>query len=175
MITAMSPIAQDATAETYQDIQKLIYKTIWKFLKTHEGDFDEMASVANFTFMRAYLSHDESRASFVTWFHIKMNKAFLELWRGNCRRALFNLPLEESTTTPGRPFIELLSELSHDAQTIVELLLELPESLQEDILKKGTHTLHVKPALRSYLKTFFGWNEKHIIETFREIAEVIND
>lgn len=175
MITAMSPMVKDGITETYQDVQKLICLTIWKFRAAHGGDFDEMMSVANLTFMKAFLSHDPDQASFVTWFHIKMNKALLELWRGNCQRAKFNLPLEDSPAKSSRPFCELWSELSNDARTIVELLLELPESLQESILEKGTHTLHVKPALKTYLTTFFGWSKKHITQTFQEIAEVIND
>ena len=167
MIAVMDPIA-----ETYQDVQKLIHHAAHRFQRAHGGEMDEMVSVANLTFMKAFISHDESKASFITWFHIKMNKAFLELWRGNCRRA--HDPLPEVSVKPDRAFCELLLDLSHDARTIVELLLELPDTLQENILEKGPAPLHVKPALRIYLKTFFGWSDTHVLETFREIAEVVN-
>ncbi len=174
MSVAICLIGPDAITETYQDVQKLICDTAWKFQRAHGGDFEEMTSIANLVFMKAFLSHDANRASFVTWFRLKMEKAFLEMQRGDCQRAHFNLPLEDRPTRPIRPFVELLSELSQDAQTIVELLLEFPDTLQEGILKKSPHPCHVRPVLKAYLKTFFGWSDKHVVDTFREIAEVIS-
>lgn len=178
MIATANLMTQDAAAATYQDVQNLIRHTVWKFQRGHGGDFDDLFSRANVIFMEAFFSHNENKASFPTWLCFKIRKGFLEMEREGCKKRLPRADLDdvigERSTGPPRPFCEVLSELSNDAQTIVELLLELPEGLQDSMLKHGTHPRHSQAALRVYLKTFFGWTETHVIDTFREIVEVIH-
>lgn len=169
---------RESMTETYQDVYKLICHIVWKFQRANGGDFEEMKSIANMTFMDAFFSHDESKASFPTWLQIKIRHSLLERMRESCKReksTVGDKSLEDQFVIYHRPFWELTEELSHDAQTIVELLWELPETLQDTMLEKGTHPRNARAALRLYLKTFFGWTEKHVVETFAEITEVIND
>jgi len=177
MTPTSSLIMKDALTETYQDIQNLIYDTVWKFKRANGGDFDDMISTANVIYMEAFFSYDASRASFSTWLHTKVWKGLLEYQRQTLMRSWqqTGIDLKDMPTPSVIPFCELLSELSRDARTIVELILELPDNVEQEALSKGTHPCHIRAALRLYLQTFLGWSEAHVVQTFQEIAEVIND
>ncbi len=178
MIAAANLMTRDARTETYQDIQNLIYDVVWKFKRAYGGDFDEMISKANMIFMEAFFSHQQKKASFSTWLHDRLwwglmdhyRKTRLEKDRVETRESLEDIPAPIFM-----PFCELISELSQDAQTIVELILDMPQSVEQAALAKGTHPRNIRAALRSYLRVFLGWSEEHVVQTFQEIAEVIND
>lgn len=178
MIATPNPITNDAITETYQDIQNLIYDVVWKFKKAHGGDFDEMVSEANVIYMDAYLNHNPNRANFTSWLYRKLIWGLSERHRTlllkNHREQTSGEMYEFSSPTVRRPFYELLTELGQDARTIVELILEMPEVMEQNALSNGTTPRNIQSALHIYLKTFFGWTEKHVLDTFREIAEVIN-
>ena len=176
-------ITLDATTETYWDIKNLIFDTVWKFQQRYGGDFDEMVAEANLIYIQAFLSHNPNKSQFSTWLRFILWKGLIDFKRF-IREENKHIKIEHfeeienfySYPAPLYiPFWDLVSGLSDDAKTIVQLILEPPEIMQSAALKKGTAPCNVKRALRIHLSYILGWSANQIKESFAEITAVIND
>jgi len=176
-------ITLDATTETYFDIQNLIFDTVWKFQRQNGGDFDEMVAEANLIYMKAFLSHNPNKSQFSTWLRFALWKGLIDFRRFireenryiNIKHfeEIENFHLYPASTYI--PFWDLISELSDDAKTIVDLILEPPEIMQSAALRKGNAPCNIKTALRTHLSYVLGWSANQIKNSFQEIAAVLND
>lgn len=170
----INTLKHNALTETYIDVEKLIYATVWKFKRKFGGDFEELVAEANFIYVLAFDSYKESRAAFTTWL------CFC-IWRGLQNHIRFIreknkytkiLPLEQC---PNREFViekpsfffEMLDEFGEDSKTIIKLVFNPPEELK----KESNHSFKVD--IRIYLSTKFGWTGRRIKESFEEIGKVI--
>lgn len=159
----------------YEDVEKLIFKTIHEFLSRYGGDFDELKSRANVAFMQAHRTHDASKGAFSTWLRFNLWHAFLDDIRGNCNR---NRRLEPASLEllPARDFSwrRFALELSDDAQTVLRLIFDddAPRIIVKEADNRGGKPKDIRTTLRDYLSGM-GWTAQQVSDAFREIKEAL--
>ncbi len=176
-------ITLDAATETYFDIKKLIFDTVWKFQQQNGGDFEEMVAESNLIYMKCFISHNPNKGQFSTWLRFHLWHGLIDFRRfiREENKYITIQHIEEIENfhlypAPAHiPFWDLLSELSDDAKIIVSLILEPPGIMQSAALKKGTAPCNIKTALRIHLSYILGWSANQIKESFEEITSVLND
>ncbi len=176
-------LGQDALTETYQDVEKLICKTVWEFIESYGGDFQELQAEANFTFVKSYQSHQPSRSKFPTWLRNNIWYTLLNFKKG------FMYPIRHNKKIEYVPFIhpessfhekdenwltDLMDELGNDAIEIVNLFLDIPESVQEAAMDAGGSGDKIRSNMRRYAKENLGWTARRVRETFSEIKEAVH-
>jgi RNA polymerase sigma factor (sigma-70 family) len=70
--------------ETYDDVKKLIYHTVWGVVRKHGGDFDDFLSEANEVFLTAYADFDGS-CPFSNWLRQCIVYQLLDCVRNRCQ------------------------------------------------------------------------------------------
>jgi len=187
---------RDAYAETYEDVEALIWHAVLNFNRRHGGDVEEQISIANLMFMEALERHEQDRSSFVTylvwkiwWMLMKdLNKqiqrqaarpAIMQRWPHK-RGALLEgaadddgvFDINEITDRPDRtPFDAemFMDAASEDAQQVLQMALEFEDELKQEARSK-TRTL--RSTLRNALCKL-GWTMDRITESFGEIREAL--
>ena len=175
-------LEMDAVTETFYDVRKLIYGTVWQFQKQHGGDFDEMVAEANLIYIKAFMSHNPSKGKFSTWLCFCLGKGLID-FRRFIREENRYVSIEhfedwgeyQIQTPPRSTFLELINEVSSDTKTIIDLLMEPTNELQTALMKKKSVKYYHKQALRAHLTSVLGWSNSRIKESFQEIVEVLND
>lgn len=86
MSSANSAVFAGLMNETYQSVERMIWRIVNSYHKKHGGDLEELKSVANLAFTEAVYSWNESKGKFTThvWTQIKfalMNEA-TSLYKG---------------------------------------------------------------------------------------------
>ncbi len=186
--------------DTYQDVQKLIYQQIHQ-QKKRGGDFEELLSEANLSFMGAYHGYEDNRgAQFSTYVGFCLKMDFLTQARKLASRQaqidrakliLPNLPRYETATDVGEygertvDFVPaskpdafdrdgFLDQLSEDAAMVATMALEPNKKVTKlAILQGGDEKPHcVKRAIIDFLKDL-GWCAERIRESFEEIKSAI--
>jgi len=173
-----------AIEETYFDVEKMLCQLSWKYARLWGIDYNELRSVANVAFMDAYKSWNAERASFITHLYYSVTYRLTDFRTQHVRhvarfksglRKISN-PQEEVgfESVPDRvphPIVELLSQISDDAKTIVQLVADLPEDLAfiARLKKRGK----AKRELWRYIKNHWGWSLPRTMAAFTEIQELI--
>ncbi len=174
----LSSVNLGASAETYGDVEKLIYRLAWKAVRRYGGEFDDYVSAANEAFAEAYASYDASRgASFPTWLWWKV--------KGTISGEVHQSKLQERTVAsgedidldvlPGRSRFDLdvfKSELSYDARQVVTMVVESPHEIW-DLLHHQDIGSCVRGGLTRRLRDV-GWTVARIAESFSEIREALS-
>ncbi len=172
-----------AATETFHDVQGLIYWTVSKFKEQYGGDFDDLVSEANLIFTELYSGEgrafvqqgNRSFSSALHWLisHQLLDQLRYRAFRNNrCRVSCREILPEKTQNNHGSWLVDLMDELSDDARTIVEIVLETPDSilrLEMDDFKDG----HPKTCIKKYMQTL-GWNMSRIKRTFQEISEALS-
>jgi len=161
----------DSKTETYRDVERMLCGLCHGAVRITQGalPFAEAASAANEAFIDAYVTHDPRRAKFVTWVYHRVRWALIDLvdrWKRRPDKAqedgreLRKLPARSSGWLQ-----TVLSDLGDDAQLMVGMVVELPESYAENA---GAAARVVKLSLR-----LLGWPVARIIEAAAEVREAI--
>lgn len=167
-----------AAEQDYRGVEKLIRKLVHDFHYRHGGDLLELESTANLAFWQAYLSYDPSKAKLTTWCQWKVWKALLSHLRTTIKEQ-GRFPLDTDALLeeiPQRQRIhsrELVKDLSNDAQTIANLLLDTPYDLRclvAEIGKGTTENFHT--AIARLLRRM-GWAWCRILDASHEITEAL--
>ena len=172
MIAMNIPQAAD---ETYEDVRKMIYKMANDAVHKHGGDFDEYVSAGHEAFMDAYVSYKpEHETAFSTWLWWKIRGAITGTikkqykWR---ERLDAQQAVEDVTHVDRFTLQAFTTDLSDDARTVVELLMQTPE--------EAIGLLHAKHTGRRTRTELFRklrglrWTVLQIADSFREIREAL--
>lgn len=193
--TTLTPAAQAIASETYEEVKRLIYHTVWSVVRQYGGDFDELMSEANVAFLDAYESFDGS-SSFSSWLR-------LNVW-GKCVDAVRNrldeqrrykrvkddtrsgIPVQFTADSDGLAegipdrscsgwkIGGMFEELTEDAALVVKLTLETPAELEAVVRAKGGQPRNLRSSIRNYLAEM-GWTACRIAESFNEVRRVLAD
>lgn len=195
-----TPLNRSAIASTHVDVEKMLFKLAWGAQHRWGGEWDEWESSAAVGYLIAFRSFDPGRgASFITWCWWSVVYQLRAHQERRCRNRLRTNTLHDhedddrdninAAAIPDRPksFLALLVEdLSEDARTIVQLVVDTPGELVE-LLRQQDHTKKtgISPEARSrrmkvrrkrvlvdYLKRS-GWSLGRIVSGFDEIQEAI--
>lgn len=170
----MSAFAKYAAAETFADMERLIYYTVHEFVRKYGGQFEHWIEYAGIAFMTAYHKYDPSLGMtfasyvrFVLWHHL------LDVRRRAARYHARDSqePLDELHAPPVFDRISFLDELSRDARKVVNLILATPPGLSKEIgsVKKPWM---IRSVLRRHLRAL-GWTTERIAESFSEIRRAL--
>lgn len=170
---------QDLYSETYNKIERMIDSIVWKFQIKYGLPFDELKSEANYQFMIAYNSYNDSKnLKLTSWLYRQICHQLLNFVKESFKEQIktsideITYPLLNKSignfTTP----IELLDSCGEDAKTIIRLIWNPPiQLLLPDF--KGKSLCHTKNEIREYLRSI-GWKDARIKKSEKEICEVIH-
>lgn len=168
---------------TYPLVDDLLWKLVFKFVRKHGGDRDEVRQNAEYQFVQAIHKYEPRRGPIENWIKFFVYRELQSDDRTERRRAhllprskdvvLEDLPGDELSLSP---LEDLLCRLGEDAATIVRLVFETPKQVEEDIKRrdetKGVSPTNIRTALRSYLRGV-GWAASRISESFGEIRAAL--
>lgn len=175
-----------AITETYEDVERLICKTVWDFIRRYGGDFDELLSEANIGFLKAYDAFDSTKGQFSTLLVVT-------IWRRLCHtfeikdrerhRGGVSLDSETkngplSTTIaakqPRRFSLDEFTEgFADDAKYVLNMILNAPSDFEMIVNSKGGEARNWRSSLKSHLYDI-GWTATRIAETFQDIAAALS-
>lgn len=154
-----------AATETYQDVQRLLYKLAHKAARRYQLPFEDMLSEAHRCFMLAFGKYDGSRgASFVTYVYFVVHHQLATSAQKESPHRNHLEVKEEicGTVDPEGSFVgDLIASLDSDARMVVELLLRPPEELSRshgDVGVSRPH--HLLSSLRAWLQSHEGWSKE---------------
>lgn len=177
-------LRKEILAETYQDMQKLIYANAWDFWRIHGGDIDDLISQSMLIFIEACDTHNSDRAQLSTWISFKIKKGLLSYLR---KRNKLHVQIDvrffdmfsfeknnKAYRVDNRYFsvTELIDEMGQDAHLILQLFFEIPKDVMVQIRNSHSNVCHVQAALRNRLYNRLrqlGWTKKRIKKAFDEI------
>lgn len=180
-------------AETYEDVKRLIYKTVFQFQMKYGGEFSELISEGDLSYLKAIRSYQKEKSQFQTWLRLKVWDGLLELHRrrgidatrfqATCMERMgLNQHIttdssgeETPVTSPVDSLHVRIQDLSDDAIFTIHLAIE-PE--MESVLKtkeyyRYTGPTHKRRAIRRYLRQSMGWNVRKIDRVFQEVQEAL--
>ena len=162
-----------ACDETYQDVEKLIYRLAWNAVDRYGGEFDEYVSAGHLGYMKAYQTHDPSRGAFTTHLWHCVVNAITDVRRAKERDGRQSLLGDGDEKLPARNGFDLgrfLTELSEDAKLMVRAVVDSPGDLT--LLLRTTSTRQIRRGLYQMLKSV-GWSPARIIEYQQEVREAL--
>ena len=172
-------VTLDARTEAYADVKGIIYQVVHKFCSRHKADFDEMLSIANLAFCECWPRYDSNKARFTTHVYLRVYYAMLETCRKNKRRSevfqFVETDASELSTARKECFVvDLLDELSTDARTIVNIVLNGRETSHVMQNSQCNNTAaSTKNAIAKVLNEI-GWSTARVIESFMEIEHALS-
>ena len=172
-----------AISDTYDDVERLILSTCHRFQRRFGGDFDDLASEANFAFLRAYETFDESKGFEFSTYLVTViwnrltDLSYYEDRRKGIRGMSIDCENEEGNRYSGliedksvAKFAreEFYEHLSADAQMVARLTLDSPKEIADIAMAKGNEDRNWRSTIRNYLYDL-GWSAGRIAESFNEI------
>lgn len=180
----MNAVAQqEAIAITFEEVKLLIWDTCHKFYRRYgnlNGTVEELFSLAQLSFMKAYHSYTKTTASFATWVRWYIWHELLEYQRGDMRRnkAAKVTPtdmVENDNFIANQSnfkMIDFVDGLSEDAKMVVNLVLDPPDGLAAAMRKRGPGDGRTKLSIEQFLLGF-EWDSIKISEVFSEISTAL--
>ena len=165
--------------EAYEQVKNLIYDTVWKFKRRYGGDFEELLSDANYHFIEAWNDYDPDYGTKLSTF--VRNAIWFNLIDQLRRKAtrdrhimVSSVTIENQgyTQTRNDPIGDLADELTEDAKTVLELVLNSPAEISAAIWTKGGQPRNFRSCIRTYLQRL-GWTAARVTESFDEIRQAI--
>jgi len=156
-----------AVAETYGDVEKMLYRMAWTAVEKWGGEFNEWLSEANLAYMNAYHKYDRSKgASFITWlWHVVYHTLHDRHLKNHKHQDATALDLFEVPNRTPPLISRVFSEVSDDARVVVMLLLDVSP-------RSARNPAKVRIFLWQQLKAI-GWTVARVSESFDEIREVL--
>lgn len=165
-------LQENAAAETYGDVERMLDKLCWDHVRRWGGDFDEWRSVANMAFVRAFAAHVPARGQFITLVHCCVRNALRNETRARTRREAAlstneDMDRFEESTHRG---VHWMDEMTTDAQLVARMVLDTPRELVEATL--GHRVDDILGGLRFALSQA-GWGQGRATDAFNEIREAL--
>lgn len=176
--------------ETYEDVEKLIYHTVWGFISSHGGDFDELCSIANQVFMDVYNGgwQPDKGTTFTGFLALCITRRLQDNYWNEKRHQMASLDYSNecsyddgtfgSVSSAGEVedyrcstkfnFSDFTEEMSEDAKTVVKLVLETPAELTEVAMGKGGDPRNWRSTIRDFLCSI-GWSYERVSKSFNEV------
>ncbi len=176
-------LRKEVLTETYEDLQKLVYKTAWEFWKSHGGDIDDLIAQANLIFIDAFDTYDsECGTELSTWVVSSVWYKLLGYVRkenGDRPHTQIDKVFVETFPTANKNFsvLELIDEMTQDAHIVLRLFFETPRDVVVDLLDTKKRMFYVQRAMQKRLKNRLrqmDWSARRIKEAFGIIKRVIN-
>jgi len=175
-----------ALDKTYMDVEKLIYKIVWRFKIRYGGEIDELKAEANYLFLLSCQTYEESKSAFSTWLSWCIWHGLLDWLNEENKHTKLSI---NDTTNDGqtyeellknefqKPFylFELIEDLPNDAAFIIKLLFNPTKRFREEVLSRGTKPKFILIGLRYYLYEDLEWLKKEISESIGDIRIILND
>ena len=170
----------DTKTQTYEDVQKLIYKMCHLFRRRHGGEFEELVAEANVAFCKAY-EHWRANggACFSTYLATAIYRRLLDKKRTARRRAHvwkegqwydFQVPAPAGGWQRLSALVEGLSE---DAKTIVQLVLDTPAELLSEVKSRGGKSCNWRTSILDHLADDAGWKQNRVSRAFQEVRAAL--
>ncbi len=163
---------------TYRETEGIVVKLCTQYRTALERmglTWDEIVSVAQGGFMKAFQKYDETKGGFTTYLYQKVERALQdEYYKPKKRPVLFDgSELKMVTPVPDFEFNDWRDTLSEDARYAVNVLFyrKLPASMEaflEERKKEDQHDV-LRNALREYLTHDCKWGAKRVSLCFAEI------
>ena len=166
----------DVIAETYKDVDLLLWDVSHRFVRRYGGTLDEAKSSANESFMIAYENWDPtSTMAFSTY----VRKVVWDRFRDQARSFAIKYgrepvidtveldPIEPSTSNTWTA-----RDISNDAEEIVDLVTE-PEFKEFRTAMNRQRKLSKLEYLKQYLANEWDWPTKRIDNACEEICGVL--
>lgn len=178
-----SSLREEALTETYEDLQKIVYKTAWGFWRFYGGDIDDLIAQANLIFIDAFDSYNpEHGAKLSTWVASSIWWRLLDYMRkgnGNRPHTQIDKVSAETFPTTNENFsvIELLDEMTQDAHIVLQLFFETPRDVVVDLLNTKERMDYVQRAMQNRLMNRLrqmNWSVRRIKEAFNIVKKAIN-
>jgi hypothetical protein len=179
-----------ALEETYEGVEKLIYHTVNRWIRRHGGDFDELRSVANEAFMRAYHGFKIGNARWSTYLvSVVWNALIDEAHDQTKRRQRFvncsdicydsseaDVSMDHVATARSSRFD--FRDVTEDAKFVIGLVLDAPVELYYLVppsRHRNTDRLDVRwwNAIKEHLEDNLGWAPERIAQTAKEISAAL--
>lgn len=180
-----------ASTETYHGIENIIWEQIKRF-KRQFGYYlateEDLLSLANEAFMKAYTDYDSKKGRFITRVSYLVWFCFLNEYIHNPARRrnrihgeLIIMNTDEIDAKNESPSLtrfntsQFLEELNEDACMITRLVLDTPEDLRNTLVLNcpSPNGRFVRAGLRQYLLGL-GWTARRISMAFSEITTAIS-
>ena len=161
---------QDIT-QAYRSVEPMLARIVSDFREQHGGDYEEMRSEVNISFLKAYNTYDSERSKFSTHVWTIAQRDLINLARANqaIKRSSKAIPLPDTLpSSPESSPLDFLKDLSQDAKTVIGLVL-CPTSNVEQSIKTVASW---KPTLTKYLRQI-GWSGQDVLEAFTEIRRAL--
>lgn len=173
--------------ETWEDVEKLIYRTAHQFISKYGSpEFEDAVGVGHQVFMRLtdpedrlYYRHDRgSKFSnymrFIFWHVLLEAKEKEASHHARCPRdwSLDMAQQEAPSPRPGR-LTELLDELTWDAYVVARLVLDTPKDLRVMLLDAKNCAEGVQDTIEEYL-VYRGWPRLRIANAFRDVTRALS-
>lgn len=173
-------LLKDVLSEAYCEIKPIINTTVEQFRNRYGGDFDDLESLSDESFLRAHDGYRPARGKYETWMRFIVWHQMLESLRNqrNRNNRLNRLPPEtlDFLFTPPSQFklIDFLDELSHDARFVARLTLNSPKDIRLSIAQrsKTPSPAMVQAAIAEFLIEL-GWDSSRIQQSFAEITAAL--
>lgn len=171
-------------AETYDDVQNLMFKCCHKFRKSFGGDFDDLLSIANEVYMESYEKFEYGAgATFGSYLWTNIWRRLQDNYQYEQRRKMVPLDAKSASGTsyadlvedrPHREFslADFADGLSEDAMTVIKLIIETPEDLARMATEKGGTPRNWRSSVREWLASA-GWGSEKIADSFDEISGIL--
>ena len=186
--------SQTFAAETYHDCKPVLDKLASRFysqrrhmLQKIGKDIEDVQSLSNELFWKAYTGHDESlgpfqsRLTYVVWNGL-LDRFQTDYTTIKLRTSLKDtdgepLPLDFLPGASRSRFTVrgLRTAIGGDAKRAVTLALYPPASITKRAEKAGGSARNYRAAIRAYLIDELGFTTEEVLKCFAEIAEQLED
>lgn len=203
MTCTTSALQRDILATTYEDLQKMIYYTVHRFVQRYGGDFDELFAEANRIFVEACGRYDPARGhAITTYIYCSIHRGLCSLcWRERKRlNGSIEIPLSVLIKSHSSENANHGSDFEHDLDLQAWFAAHTQETTDDikillsdvsDDCKNIVYLLFEPPedlsneiyeyptpelqraCLEEYLRFKLKWAQQRIENTFNEIREVL--
>lgn len=167
-------LRKEILAETYQDMQGLIFYNALNFWKIHGGDLDDLIAESMLIFIKAFDSFNPGKAKLSTWISFKIQKGLISYVRKRKNNKSF-LQIDDKFLdvfpVDNKYFsvTELIDEIGQDGHIILRLFFEIPKDVMIQIRNSHSNVYRVQAALRNRLYNRLrqlGWTKRRIKKAF---------
>lgn len=169
-------LTNDALTESYDDIKKLLYKIAHGFAHSRNVPFEELRSVVDTAFVKAYAGYTPDRGSKLSSWAAFVALCDVRTYLKRTHRYRNWLELNEAivgTEDHNTFLLALRSEVSKDANHIIDLLVDSNSDMQTLLrwndARRKTNVLRV---IREHLADL-GWEQERMEAALREISRAL--